>query len=286
MADPEDVLPSFERPPVTEVAISTYFRSLPPPALLQIAHFWDAVRDHFPNYEEHPPFEAPIEQFDAMPRALALPQIEFSTGAPPPPRLWFLNPDGDELLQVQRDWFGCNWRKVSPQAEYGRWGTRWEAFERWFHMFEQHVTRHLLKGDVEHRQCEVTYVNHIEPNGVWKHHGELAEVITLAAVPSDPQVSEEKQVLQAAEAINVVARYPIKDESGVPIGRLHIGTGEAFKKADNTPVIQLTLTARGRPEGEGLEGVRRFAERAHRCIVHAFCAVTTERMHALWGRKG
>lgn len=279
----KEALPSFERPPVTEVAISTSFRALPPEALLRMGHYWDAVREHFPGYEEHPPYESPVERFDSAPRVPRLP-FQLSEGAPPPPRLWLLNADGDELLQVQRDWFACNWRKVSPAGEYGRWDSRWDAFKRWFGLFEEHVAKQF-GAPVDYVQCEVTYVNHIEPEGVWKHHGEIDQVITLVGSPGDTQLPVKEQAFSEAEAVNVTARYLIQNDEGSPIGRLHVTTAEAFKKADNTPIIQLTLTARGRPEGPGFEGVQRFAERAHIYIVRAFCALTTRQMHEVWGRQ-
>lgn len=267
----------FARPPVTEVAISTSFRPIATP-LLWAGRFRDAVRDSFPRYEEQPPYRAPVEQFDAP----FVPEFTFTAGPPPVPRLWLLSEDGDELLQLQRDWFACNWRKVAPSAEYGRWDSRWAAFEQWFKLFEE--TTAAESGGIDHIQCEVTYVNHIESNGEWQHHGQLSQVLTIAGVPRDTQLPDDEQILVEAEGVAVSARYLIRDDEGAAIGRLHISTGEAFRMEDHKPVIQLTLTARGRPEGKDFDGVRRFAERAHSWIVAGFCAITTDRMQTTWGR--
>lgn len=281
MADTAEGLPTFERPPVTEVAISTSFRSLPSPAFLRVGYFWEALRDRFPGYEEHPPYEAPIERFD-VPTGMPRLPFEFATGAPPPPRLWFLSPEGNELLQVQRDWFACNWRKLTPSHEYSRWQSRWQAFEQGWELFAEQVARHF-EPEVEHLQCEVTYINHIEPEGVWQHHGQLDRVITLARTPHEPEAPS-GQFLPEAEAVNLNARYVMQDDNGVPIGRLHVAVTEAYKRNDESPVIQLALTARGRPDGKGFDGVRRFSERAHVWIVKSFCALTTPLMHEAWRR--
>ncbi len=102
--------------------------------------------------------------------------LELLTG-PPPTRYWFLNDVGDELLQLQPNWIAANWRKVAPEAEYGRWGSRWNSFSRWVEIGESALTN----GFLEHEQVEVTYVNHIEPVDVWDSHGDASRVFSFLA---------------------------------------------------------------------------------------------------------
>src|SRR5207247_10986491 len=65
-------------------------------------------------------------------------------------------------------------------------------------------------------QCEVTYVNHITPSGIWQRHGELAAVLRhwtdLRSGGFLPQ----------AEDAAVRCRYLIPDDAGKPVGRLHV----------------------------------------------------------------
>jgi hypothetical protein len=70
-----------------------------------------------------------------------------------------------------------------------------------------------------------------------------------------------------------------------PVGRLHIAAEPAFRRSDSSPIVVLTLTARGRPLGVGLDGVLAFLDLGHEWIVRAFDSVTTSKMHRIWGRK-
>jgi len=42
---------------------------------------------------------------------------------------------------------------------------------------------------------------------------------------------------------------------------------------------------RGRPLGEGVEGILKFMDFGREKIVRAFSDITTEKMHVLWGRE-
>jgi hypothetical protein len=55
-------------------------------------------------------------------------------------------------------------------------------------------------------------------------------------------------------------------------------------KKDGGEVFAMNLTARGAPEGDGIDGVMKFLDRAHRTIVLAFTDLTTEEMHRVWGK--
>ena len=47
----------------------------------------------------------------------AQPEVELLEN-PPLPRVWFLEPNGNKLIQVQRERFHHNWRKINPGDEY------------------------------------------------------------------------------------------------------------------------------------------------------------------------
>jgi len=234
------------------------------------------MAETFPKVEEHPPYVAPIERFDSseIGREIA---FEFSE-AMPSPRIWFVSADGQELVQIQRDWFACNWRKVRPDDTYGRWPSRREAFVKWFGEFERFVGK-TLQATISVTQCEVTYVNQVEPNEVWHGHDEVHKVLRLVG-------STRGRLLGEPEQVQVAASYQIPNDDAKPAGRLHVTVQPAVRREDKAPIIVINLTARGGPEGDGIDGILRFVERGRRWIVQGFTDLTTPEMHKSWGIEG
>jgi uncharacterized protein (TIGR04255 family) len=268
-------LPSYKAPPVVEVVVGVALR---PIARLTVAHlgaFWAQaqVSQYFPKVEEQATLIPPVETFTAgqpLSMSIAL--------GPTAPRLWLLTDEGQELLQLQRDWFACNWRKVSPANKYGRWPERREALIRWYREFNEYVGRNKL-GRVEPTQCEVTYVDHVPTEDFGSQtHTALNRLLRIVEPPVE--------VLgQRPEQTYLSSTYIIPDEDGKPVGRLHVDAQPAFRREDNRPIYVLNFTARGRPEGEGLDGALRFLERGRFWAVTAFAQLTTEHMQHKWGRK-
>lgn len=270
-------LPSFAAPPVTEVVIAARFRPATNWRLETLGQFASALASSgFTNQQLRPGYEAAAERFGAESAAMAL-ELELITG-PPPARHWFLNAAGDELLQAQQNWFACNWRKVAPTARYGRWDSRWKAFERWTGEFGDHLTADGLEFD----QVEVTYVNHIETCGVWSSHGDAPAVFAFL-----DGGNETSRFLPNLEQFTSGMRYVIPDPSdaNAPLGRLTATLAPAYREPGETPIFVFTLTARGAPIGDGLSGVKAFAEMAHEWIVRGFADLTTSAMHNEWQRE-
>src|SRR5262249_39271969 len=127
-------------------------------------------------------------------------------------------------------------------------------------------------------QCEVTYVNHIEPSGVWERHGEVGKVFIMCSRLASASF------LPEPEDVALRMRFIIQDQKGRPIGRLHAVVQPAWKKSDNSPILGLHLTARGAPIGEGIEGAFAFFDIGRQWIVKGFADLTTAEMHKLWER--
>ena len=59
-----------------------------------------------------------------------MPAFQFEVlAAPPTPRVFFINTRRTELLQVQRDRFIHNWRKIGDGDQYPRFERMLETFE-------------------------------------------------------------------------------------------------------------------------------------------------------------
>jgi uncharacterized protein (TIGR04255 family) len=268
-------LPEFENPPLIEVALSVQFERLESLRSPQLGLVWQQFRDRFPKTEEHAPLDPVFEQFGSRPGRPGV-RLEL-VSAPPSPRLWFLNEAGTELVQVQKDRFVRNWRKQADADEYPRYRRLSRLFRDDFERFCRLIEEQQW-GQVVPSQCEVTYVNLIAIGEGWKHHGELANVVTLF----EHRYSDTDLGVPEEAALSV--KYVLNDDDGNPIGRLHIAAAPVFRAQDNLAAVRLALTARGKPEDGGIEEVMRFFDRARENIVRGFTSITTPRMHLVWNR--
>lgn len=270
-------LPDFDNPPVAEVALSVQFEPLEQFGAPQIGLLWAEFRSRFPVTQEHAPLDPVIERF-GIPRTGA-PDVRLQMlASPPAPRLWFVNSTGTELIQVQKDRFIHNWRKVGEGDTYPRFEPIRDTFRSELEAFRTFLAREQ-SGDLLVNQCEVTYVNHLVAGNGWTTHGELGRVLTVfRGEYSDNNLPE-------PEDVRLGMRYVLKDERNESIGRLHISVQPVFRRSDNQPMLMLTLTARSRPSGDQLDDAMRCLDSGRDAIVRAFASVTTTEMHKIWGRK-
>jgi uncharacterized protein (TIGR04255 family) len=240
-----------------------------------IGVLWQRFREHLPDIEEHPPLPHVTEYFGTP----IPPRIELVVEEKPPvPRVWFLTAGKTELIQVQQDRFIHNWRKVTGQEPYPRYLAIREKFKVEVAQFMEFLRVEKV-GPMNIDQCEVTYVNQIEPRGIWQRHGDVSVVLrNWANLPPGA-------FLPQAEDAGLRVRYVVPDESGKPVGRLHVLFHPAWKKVDNSPVFTMNLTARGKPLSDDLEGAFAFFDLGHRWIVKGFADLATETMqHDAWER--
>jgi uncharacterized protein (TIGR04255 family) len=269
-------LPNFQSPPVSEVALSIQFDPL---TGLQIHHFgllWNEFRTRFPKVETHPPIDRTIETFQREPVVRS--PVSFELVNPyMEPRVWFVAATGNELLQVQRDRFVVNWRRVNPDDQYPRYRHARSMLEQEYAVFEKFVADQKL-GKIVPNQCEVTYINQIQQCPVWDKHSQVGHVLNVMA----PEFRDES--LPTPEQFRFSAKY-IMGPMDAPVGRLHLDFQPAFRTADRKPIFAMNLTARGKPMGTGFAGAMAFIDLAREDIVRGFRALTTSQMHKEWGLR-
>ena len=275
-ARPRD-LPDYTAPPVAEVAIGVQFNSLDRLMAPHLGLVWAEFKTRFPHIEEHPPIDPVFETFAEKGSAPPIPriQIQFMTG-PQCPRVFFISTDKRELLQVQRDRFLHNWRKMEESDIYPRFEPLLETFEAGYRKLDALIARENL-GSIIPNQCELTYINQIPlPMGrsPFEAFQRLFGEFTATLILED---------LGKPEDARFMLRYQFRDEESKPIGRL-IVTVEPAWKLDGTHLVQMTLVARGKPASPDLDGVSRFLNLGRRHIVRAFTDLTTDDMHKLCGR--
>lgn len=270
-----DLLPRYDKPPVSEVVMSIQFEPLVGLTPVHLGRWWTNPRkETYPICEEHPPIEPTMEEFDVPGRAgfsLTL------SASPPTPAVWFLTSGREELLQVQRDRFTRNWTRRSLDESYPSYRTLLPPFQTDFEEF----CEFLAANDLETpsiTQCELTYINPIHAGEAWERLGQLDQ----ALAPWSGSYSE--GFLPEPEDVQLAMRYRIPDSSGSPVGRLVVTVQPGNDSASGRPLYLLSMVARGRPIGVGLDGALAFLNLAHEWIVRSFTTLTTPRMHALWER--
>jgi uncharacterized protein (TIGR04255 family) len=262
----EAPLPEYDRPPVIETVLGVQFPRLKGFSIPHFGLFWHSVRAEYPVQEMKPPLGPVVEGF-GVPGA-APGGIQFVTD--PEARCWFIDRSGTELIQVQHDRFIRNWRRVTGSETYPRYARLRPLFERdW-----QRYLDFLDQEDIERpqvNQCEVTYVNHV-PIDV----AELgdAHMIVRALSPMSGVFLPRPETT----ALNV--RYVMGDQQG----RLHVNLQPAVRLDDRSPVLQLTLTARGTPRSSQLEDILAWLDLGHEWVVRGFTDFTNDAMHKSWGR--
>ena len=151
----EYTLPAFEKPPVVEVICGILFHDIQGLLGAHLGDFWDKVRADYPSCKEVAPLAAVVERFGERGAI----KVEF-TDVPPMPRTWFIHKDETGIIQVQRDRFLHNWKKVSEGDEYPRYETVISLFKDRLSVFESFLAEHSF-GPISPMQYELTYVNHI-----------------------------------------------------------------------------------------------------------------------------
>jgi uncharacterized protein (TIGR04255 family) len=266
-------LPSFRKPPVSEVAVGIQFQA-PSLTPVHLGLYYQQVRMRFPTVQVLPPLPPSFETFASNPMAsMAFPIIGQLQAQP---RMWFCAQDESSLIQLQSGRLFFNWRGGLQQNAYPHFEAVQAEFMRSLDELEGLVTSEGL-AEISVNQCELLYVNPLPASvtGV-----PLSEPQRIFRVWSEARGDEWKEPL---EDISFNTRYRFNDPDGNPFGRLTVGLSSGWAQ-DGTPAFQLELTARGQQMGVGRAGIIAFHDHAHRAIVRCFTAITTPEMHERWER--
>ena len=271
MAEVKRTLPEFIEAPVIETLFGVQFKSLEKFSIPHYGLYWSRIRANYEQYEVHPPVRSIIEQFGAG--ISKDPSIGFHLMRDPEVRCWFIDKSRSWLTQIQRDRFYHNWRKVKVDDVYPRYEKIKPKFkEEWLRFCEFLDEADLGKPEVN--QCEVMYVNHIEVGRDRDSYGQLNRVISCWSG------SYSGTFLSEPESVNINAQYILPEKKG----RLHIVVQPAIRRQDAKEVLQLNLTARGKPASSSLEDIIRWLDLGHEWIVRGFADFTTKEMHKIWRR--
>lgn len=272
MAETERTLPDYQQPPVVETLLGVQFTPLTNFSIPHFGLYWDRIRKDYPNYQVLPRLGQSIEQFGSG--LVSRPKIGVEFVSTPEVRCWFIEKSGRMLTQVQSDRFLHNWRKVDPNDVYVHYDRiRPRFIEEWTRFCAFLKDEGIAPPEVN--QCELTYVNHIDLGKGWSSYGELNKVISFWSGTSSGNF------LPVPESVNIGARFVLPDKRG----RLYIELQPAIRPHDAKEILQLNLTARGKPESNSLDKILEWFDLGHEWIVRGFTDFTAKEIHEFWERK-
>jgi uncharacterized protein (TIGR04255 family) len=261
----------FERPPIDEVVCSTQFIPLDQ---LRVPHFgllWERFRDEYPECEDVAPLLGVIERPDG-------PVLEEPIGDASRllPRVWFFQPSGPGLIQVQRDRFLVNWRKRGSLDVYPGFESVTGRFRRHLQEFETFLSEYSI-GSPSMLQYELTYIDIIAQGEGWATQDDIPRVL-----PDLTWQSRAAGVFGEPEALHSQVAFALPQESG----RLHVSVQLARRRSDGVPVLRLEFTARGMAQDSSRESMWGWFGLAHESIDRAFLELTSEEVQRrVWHRK-
>ena len=264
-------LPEYENPPVTEVVCGLFFKPIQSLLAPYLGLLWEKFKSDYPLCREVAPLVPTIEQFDDTPSVeLAL------ADTPPLPRIWFVHVKENGIIQVQRDSFLHNWRKVRPDDAYPRYHSIIEMFRDRLACFDIFLQENNL-GKIIPQQYEMTYVNHIPLDEGWKERGDVGKVF-----PDVAWQQRADRFLAVPEDINWRTSFPLPNREG----RLHATLRNAKRNSDGQPLLLFELTARGIGRDSSPEAMWRWFDMAREWIVHGFTDLTGHEIQQNeWGRR-
>ncbi|MBI5197980.1 MAG: TIGR04255 family protein [Nitrospirae bacterium] len=271
MADRKRTLPEFSDPPVIEVVLGVQFSPLSNFSNLHHGLYWAKVRDEYPNTSIAPPLTPAVEQFEEN---LKEPTIGFELIQSPEMRSWFIDSTESKLIQLQNDRFIHNWRKVRKEDLYPRYDNLRPKFEEEWLKFCRFLEEEKL-GKPDVNQCEVTYVNHIEIGTGWASYSEANKVIACWSDKSS------LGFLPGPEKLRLSVTYLMPEKRG----RLTVNLQPVLRRQDLKEVLQLDLTARGKPGSSAVGDIVEWFDLGHEWIVNGFADFTAKEMHKVWGIK-
>jgi uncharacterized protein (TIGR04255 family) len=263
--------------PVNEVVYSIGFErkaSLVPPRL-GVA-LTDLIA-RYPNTEVQQPYDMPLElPLEKQPTAVVAPRIDFLGVDQLNIRYWLISPDEVEVVQLQPNYLATNWRRRRPDQPYPGYAALRQRFAETYDQVNRAVLAQQ-EEPVRPRQVELTYVNILQPDSLWQHHGEAHQVVRV-------QFEDVADYEQLSFAYTRGLPGPHGQGSDGFVGRMYVNVQPAVDIGRHRPAINLTLTVRSAPlDPQTLQAALEFFETAHTAITRAFRSITTEQARRVWG---
>lgn len=258
-------LPDYDHPPAIETALGVRFAPIEGWNLFHFGLLKAEFEKEYPKQELHPPLDAVTIQLAPNQRA-GISHI--------PVRAWFINGDDTQLIQVQNNCFIRNWRKTDGTPDYQHYDVIKPLFQRDWSKFRDFLIEQELPAP-NVWQCEVSYINHFVRGKDWNDFSDLKSLYPAwQDLPTQGLFSKPQMVA-------FTASYSLPNEQGI----LQFVSQPGIRQTDGIEIIQLSITALGKPKGSGEEDVLGWLDMGREAVVCGFSQFTDENAQKRWGRK-
>ena len=261
----------FARPPVDEVVLSVLFQPLDRLLAPHLGEIWQEFKkDEFIQILEQPLVMPTMETFPGQNQG-----VQFHINVPELPRIWFIHENDSEILQVQRDRFTFNWRKIDPDQRYPGFAAIFERFTRFYNRFCLMI-ENLQIGLVAPLQYELTYIDQLMHGDGWNTLDEIGQIYNMF-IDSEQSNSFWNNI----ESVNFRTSFPIADLQS----RLHLAITNRVKMPEQRHTLQTDFTVRGFLEDMEFPMEAWFKSARDR-IREKFAEMFAEDIQTrVWGRK-
>lgn len=259
-------LPVYDNPPVNEVVCGILFKHIDELLNPYLGVLWEKYKPEYTGCQEVAPLMPVIENFEQPPQSVDM---------VPLPRTWFVHENKDRIIQVQRDRFLHNWRKVRRDDQYPRYENVIAMFRNHLSKFVEFLAENAI-GTIEPLQYELTYVNHILQGQGWETINDVGNIF-----PNFSWQKGKNNFLTSPGNINWQTGFSLPDQAG----RLRTKLQSVLRREDNQPAFLFELTARGIGHYTTLDTMWNWFELAHEWVVRGFTDLTAPQVQKdIWRR--
>jgi len=252
-------LPEFRKPPVIETALAVEFAPIPGWNAIHYGDVWQRFKSEYPKAE-----------IQHAPQSLFAQGLDLTN---PPVRCLLIDDKGNQLIQIRSGGFVHNWRASRECPFYARYATIRPLFEKDWRVFcEYLISSGFARPEVW--KCEVTYVNHFLRGREWNDLSDLGQIMPFLPKPA------RSEVLKDLEQMHFTCTYALPGEIGHLQFQLHPAMG-----SDGEEIMQLTVTAIGKPQSSSAEDVLKWLDLGHYAVVQGFTDFTSSNTQTvIWER--
>jgi uncharacterized protein (TIGR04255 family) len=264
-------IPSFKKPPVTEVVLGVQFDKLQSFNSLHYGLYRERIVKRYPKYKDCSPLDSTFEFFGDKQQPFFKPQMYT---IPPLRRSWYIEQEENLLIQLDPEHFFHNWRKITGDEIYPRYH---DVKTEFLCLWKDYLLfcKETVSEEVKVNQWEVTYVNHIDKNKGWNNFKDLGNIFAQWSGMST------ENYLPVPETLELKQTYAFTEQQG----RLHVVLQPAIRRRDSKECLLLKLTARGRLDSSEVETLSDHLDMGREWIVRGFTDLTTPNAHKLWERE-
>ncbi len=244
----------LKKPPVIEVAIGSQFNN-PIFDNRFVYDFYQKIKTDYPKIQENPPLPSIIEHPDKPNQTKILQGFNI--------RRFFINPNGDKLIQLQADRLLFNWRKNSETDQYPQFTDVFNSFLEVYKKLNNEI--HDLNDKLN--QFELTFVDHIVLNDFELKSVSLDDIFS--------RISFQQEIKNCECSFT----FPQEKINGILTLVIRSGINNKTQKK----LLICESTCRGFISNN--ESMNEWFNNAHSILLDFFIDLFTEKSKIIWGME-